>query len=299
MKNIIKFIFGLFLCLGMFILNSCSDNKMDESLPLNPVIAPIKAATATAANGRWTYSADIDNSSRTVTFNLTKAKPSELKSVKVVLSVSKRATLKTPTDTVLTLDLTQPLSITLNNLYKDVTYTMTAAIPEIVKCDKTLFKEHRLTNDSPAAVASNIKIEFLWDNAYMTKPNDYGSISYHCYQTNECFTVDLGDYYHLQKFLANWYWPLSNICPKKYQLLGYLGDGEPPVAGTWSDWTVLANIDNTGATLDQFADGDAVEFTKDKAPYCRYIRVRCLENYRTPPSTILAFCEITFWAWNI
>ena len=151
---------------------------------------------------------------------------------------------------------------------------------------------------SPTAEQIEGNIVYLWDGQAMSRPENYDEIGYRNYLTGECFTVDMGEHYHLKRFKANLYWAYTNVCPKKYELWGYKGEGVPPVDGNWSNWTKLGSLNNSVSTLADFAAGDELDFTKEESPLVRYIRVRCLENYRTPPSTAISLCEITFWAWN-
>ncbi|SFL36741.1 protein of unknown function [Porphyromonadaceae bacterium KH3CP3RA] len=291
MKKILLLLSILF-CTGLFLFNSCKEESMDESIPLNPVLTPIKAVTA--QDGDEIVSGVISDRNRTIELSLKNLR--SLSSVDVNLSISKRAKLLSPQDTILTLDLTESYQIVINNLYKDVTYTLTATIPEYIEVDKSKFKEFRLNNDTQQQEGN---IVYLWDGGIMSKPENYGEIGYRNYLTGECFTVDMGDHYNLKSFKASLYWAYTNVCPKKYELWGYEGEGEPPINGDWSNWTKLGSIDNSSSTLADFGEGDVLDFTKEESPLVRYIRVKCLENYRNPPTTAISLCEITFWAWNM
>jgi len=285
-----------FICLVFatgFFLPSCEETaKFDESIPVNPVLTPIKSVTV--MDGKELRYAEISDQDRTIHLELKSIM--DLSQVEVHFEFSKRAKLITPMDTVMILNLREPFEIVINNLYKDLTYTMTASVLETFEIDKSLFREFRLANDSPRMEGD---ILYLWNNEAMAKPNDYGSIGYRNYLTNHTFTVDLGDYYNLYKFTANLYWAYTNVCPKVYELWGYTKEGVPPSDGNWDNWTKLATIDNSKSTLADFAAGDTVEFAKEESPRVRYVRVHCLENYRNPPTTAFSLCEITFWAWNM
>ncbi|MDD3561345.1 DUF5000 domain-containing lipoprotein [Petrimonas mucosa] len=288
----ISLLLSILFCAGPFLFNSCKEESMDESIPLNPVLTPIKAVTA--QDGDEIVSAVISDRNRTIELSLKNLR--SLSSVDVNLSISKRAKLLSPQDTILTLDLSEPYQIVINNLYKDVTYTLTATIPEYIEIDKSKFREFRLNNDSQQMEGN---IVYLWDGGVMSQPENYGEIGYRNYLTGECFTVDMGDHYNLKSFKANLYWAYTNVCPKKYELWGYEGEGEPPIDGDWSNWTKLGSIDNSSSTLADFAEGDVLEFAKEESLLVRYIRVKCLENYRNPPTTAISLCEITLWAWNM
>ena len=125
MNKIIKITLALF-CMGI-LLYSCQEEKMDESIPVNPVLNPIKSVTA--QDGNRITTAVISNENRTIHLEFANLSTEERKAVPVKLEISKRAKLITPTDTLLTLDLTQPNSITVNNLLKDITYELTASGP--------------------------------------------------------------------------------------------------------------------------------------------------------------------------
>lgn len=293
MKKIFNYL-SIILFGGTVLLSSCGLDTFDESIPLNPVLVPIKSVTA--QDGAITSVAEISDKNKTIEmefFNLI-----SLEAVEIHLKVSKRAKLLAPLDTIITLDLREPHEIVINNLYDDLTYTLTATIPEYVKADKSQFKEYRLSNDGNVEEGS---ILHLWDNEYMLKANDYGSIGYRNYLTRGAFTVDIGtrfdgSYYALKQFKANLYWAYTNVCPKVYELWGYMKPGEPPLNGNWDDWEKLGTLDNSNSTLDDFGDGDDLHFDKEDSPSVRYVRVKVVENYRN--DNFISLCEITFWGWN-
>ncbi|MFA6702171.1 MAG: DUF5000 domain-containing lipoprotein [Dysgonamonadaceae bacterium] len=285
---------SILLFTGTVFLTSCSEDKLDESIPLNPVLAPFKAVTA--ADGPVVANATISDKDRTIEFEFLNLK--NLKEVKVNLHVSKRAKLLAPIDTVLTLDLTKPYEITINNLYDDITYTLSASIPEFIPADKSKFNEYRLNNDGAPEEGD---IKFLWDGGIMSKPNNYDEIGYRNYLTKRSFTIDIGhrydgSYYDIKQFKASLYWPYSNVCPKVYELWGYMSPGEPPISGDWANWTKLGTMNNSSSTLANFGEGDNIHFDKEESPQARYFRVRLVENYRS--DTFISLCEVSFWAWN-
>lgn len=292
MKKIIYLLCVLLIGFGSILLTSCNEEGMDESLPLNPALPVIKSVTA--MDGDKMVEATIVNDN--IHFDLLKATPGDIKALKVYLHISKRAKLISHTDTVIVLDLTEPKQIVVNNLYKDITYTITASIRENYEIEKTDFKEFRMNNDGARGEGNII---YLWDGGIMSGPEKYGEIGYRNYLTQGSFTFDMGAHYYLYKFRASLYWAYTNVCPKKYQLWGYLGEGEPPRSGNWDDWTLLGSIDNSTSTLADFAAGDVLEFPKQGAKRMRYVRVRCLESYRVPPTTHISLCEVTLWAWNL
>lgn len=289
MKKIIALV-SLILCTGTLSFTSCSQYAdMDESIPVNPVISPIKALIA--EDGPELVSAEISDINKTVKLSLKNVE--SLEAVKIRISFSSRAKLVSPTDTILTLDLRQPYKIVVNNLFEDLTYTLTVNVQ--YKVPKTNFIEYRLENDG-ATLEGNIN--YLWNGGYMTTVGDYESIWYANYLCADAFTIDMGSYYKLARFNANLYWAYTNVCPKKYQLWGYTKEGVPPANGNWNDWTLIGDLNNSGNTAANFADGDNLYINEEVAPYIRYVRVKYLENYRTPSSTVCSLCEISFWAYR-
>lgn len=293
MKKISIYLIVIFFSVsGVF--SSCTKDKLDESVPVNPVLKPFKAITA--EDGTEMVNASISDKDKTIVLQFNNLK--NLKEVKVKLDVSKRAKLISPSDTVMTLDLTEPYKITINNLFDDVIYTLSASIPEYIQANKSQFKEYKLDNDGAPAEGA---IEYLWDGGIMSKPNNYGEIGYRNYLTKGSFTIDIGtrydgSYYSIKQFKASLYWPYSNVCPKVYELWAYMSPGEPPVSGDWSDWRKLGTMDNSSSTLEDFAEGDNIHFTKEESPQARYFRIKLVENYRS--DSFFSLCEVTFWAWN-
>src|SRR5690554_7872062 len=92
MKKILIYLTIFFL--GGIVLLSCSEDKLDESIPLNPVLTPFKMVTA--EDGPEIVNATISDKDRTIILEFFNLK--NLNEVKVNLSVSKRATLLAPTD---------------------------------------------------------------------------------------------------------------------------------------------------------------------------------------------------------
>ena len=110
------------LVAGIVLFSSCSEDKIDESIPVNPVLKPFLSVIA--EDGETIANATISDNERTIVLDLNEFK--SIKEVKVRLNLSKRAILVSPSDTVLTLDLREPHEITINNLFDDVTYTISA-----------------------------------------------------------------------------------------------------------------------------------------------------------------------------
>ena len=121
MKKIFLYL-SMVLVAGIVLFSSCSEDKIDESIPVNPVLKPFLSVIA--EDGETIANAKISDNERTIVLDLNEFK--SIKEVKVKLNLSKRAILVSPSDTVLTLDLREPHEITINNLFDDVTYTISA-----------------------------------------------------------------------------------------------------------------------------------------------------------------------------
>lgn len=276
---------------------SCEEDGLDDSIPENPVVTPIKAVTA--QDGEESVKAVITDKTKTIELSLKNLR--SLSNVDIHLSISKRAKLISPADTVLTVDLTQPYTIVVNNLIKDVSYTLTASIPEYIQVGHTKHKASLFSNDSPKMEGD---IDKLWDGKKMSKPEAYDEVNYGnylCGSTNgpSSFAFDIGETIHLYRFRASLYWAYTNVCPKRYELWGYLKDGVPSQSGDWSEWTRLGEIDNSGSLLSDFGEGDNIYIEKENSPKVRYLRVRCLENYKGNGTTSFSLCEIAVWAYNM
>lgn len=296
MKNII--LLSGVLLYSVFCFTSCKEEGMDDSIPANPVMTPIKAVIA--QDGPETVQAVISDKTKTIELSLKNLK--SLSSVNLQLSIAKRAKLIAPSDTILTMDLTKPCEIVVNNLIKDVTYTLKATIPEFSMVNVNKHKAYLLSNDSPGIEGN---IDKLWDGLRMSKAEAYDEVSYGNYLCGDpnnapsSFTFDIGETVNLYRFRASLYWAYTNVCPKRYELWGYLGDGAPSKGGDWKEWTKLGDIDNSGSKLTDFGEGDNLYFKKENSPKVRYLRVRCLENYRGGGSTIFSLCEVNVWGFNM
>lgn len=121
MKKIFLYLSAILIS-GIVLFSSCSDDKIDESIPVSPVLQPFLSVVA--EDGETTANAIISDRERTILFDLNQFK--SIKEVKVRLNLSKRAILVAPADTVLTLDMREPHEIVVDNLIDKVTYTLSA-----------------------------------------------------------------------------------------------------------------------------------------------------------------------------
>lgn len=264
----------------------------DQTYVLNATVVPLLSVKAKDGDGGM-VNAVIDQEKHTVDFTFNKLQPEDLDSIELHIEYSSAAKPITPKDSVVRVNLRNGYTIKVNDMKEDISYAVTAKI--ISTCPKP-YKEFHLDNDGKQQEGN---ISYLWDNETMQNIGDYGSVKYHNYLTTGSFTVDLGNWYYLKDFTANFYWFLTNVCPKKLQLYGYTKEGTPPTDGNWDDWTPLgSSVDNTDFPEENFAQGDVVSFPYEEAPYCRYVRVRCLENFKATPTQEFSLGEITFTSYK-
>ena len=293
-----KIFYSSFILLaGILIFSSCGNDTLDDSIPLNPVLKPF--ISVKAEDGANLVNATISDKDRTIVLELLNLK--NLKEVKVYFDISKRAKLVTEVDSIETLDLTEPYEITLDNLFDEVTYTVTASIPEYILIDKSNFQEHNLENDTK--YNSSHPMSTLWDNIYLKTVGDYASVGYVNYVARPSFTFDIGTrwdgaYYDLKQLRVNHYRAYEWTCPMVYELWGYMSPGVPPASGDWSDWTKLVTIDNSSSTVADFPEGDNVHFEKEESPSVRYLRIICKKNWKPSTDGYISLGEITLWSWN-
>ena len=134
MKKILIILLS-FMCGVLFV--SCDDGEFkDDPVPVIPVPKPLKAVRA--EDGDEIVSAIINHEDKTIELSLVNLK--SLSNVKVYLSISPRAKLINPTDTVVSLDLTSPYDIIISNLEEELKYTIIAEILPKLKV-KELWKK--------------------------------------------------------------------------------------------------------------------------------------------------------------
>lgn len=112
------------MCYSVF-LSSCKNDVIDESIPLIPVIDPIRSAIA--QDGDVSTSALISKDDKTIVllfFNET-----DLSNVKLNFKFKPRTKLVSISDSVATFDLRKPQELVINNLFEDVTYTIYGVFP--------------------------------------------------------------------------------------------------------------------------------------------------------------------------
>lgn len=112
---------AVFTCVP--VLTSCdSDAKFEKEVPVNPVMRPIKSLTA--MNGEDIFEGVIDDNLRTIKLEVEAW--TDLSNMTFNLNIPERAKLVSPASPEGVWDLTEPKEVVVNNLEKDVTYTVTA-----------------------------------------------------------------------------------------------------------------------------------------------------------------------------
>ena len=108
---------------SMSMLTSCdADAEFETEVPVNPVMRPIISLTAMEQED--IFEGVIDDNKRTIKLEVEAW--TDLSNMTVNLNIPKRATLISPSSPEGVWDLTQPVNIVINNIERDVTYTVTA-----------------------------------------------------------------------------------------------------------------------------------------------------------------------------
>lgn len=108
---------------SMSMLTSCdADAEFETEVPVNPVMRPIISLTAMEQED--IFEGVIDDNKRTIKLEVEAW--TDLSNMTVNLNIPKRATLISPSSPEGVWDLTQPVNVVINNIERDVTYTVTA-----------------------------------------------------------------------------------------------------------------------------------------------------------------------------
>jgi len=177
--------------------------------------------------------------------------------------------------------------------------------------DKSKFREVRFPGDAPINTSQwNIALRNIWDGKWSSDfnyPYDGNGNNWLNVSTDGAFdgtpmhiTMDLGVAVHISRFRLNNYYKYINVAMRKYEIWGAVN---PPADGSWNGWTKILTYEQikpSGLPGEQYNDADAAAWLKgDQAnfppgmPEFRYIRIRCLENWKGDGN--LCFSEITFW----
>ncbi len=193
--------------------------------------------------------------------------------------------------------------------FSDTLYTTLTPLYE-EELDKQKFRDLTLPGDAQIYTTEwNIAKIFLWDGGYgkdFSDPACYGdwkNMSTTGLASNDplWITIDLGQTAQLSHARLNHYYMYKDKEIRRYEIWGCTN--EPPADGSWTNWYKMAEheqIKPSGLPENSYGPGDAenwlagdnIKFSKDLPP-TRYIRIKCLENWRG--DTHMTFAEITFF----
>lgn len=199
--------------------------------------------------------------------------------------------------------------------YSDTIFQTITPLREVM-LDKAKFRMLQLDGDGIYGTSNNEQPENLWNGVWGTEwGNNYGDwkhfIAQDKYgeQEDATFTMDIGSLTQLSRMVMNQYYRYDNHMPKKYNIYGLVGyddDLVPSSMGDWSNWTLLAEVENkkefstaigpndaTAVDIQNWLKGDHVNFDPEPSPPVRYIRFRCLESWNGRHNISLA--EVTYW----
>lgn len=196
----------LFLCAGFV---SCSNDDNGEDDPVVPV-DPIESVTA--VDGSQTATATISHENRTIDFGQFK-ELIDISKVQVTFKLAKGVVMKSPATTQATVSLINPLTVTVNDGTKDISYTMTGKgqdIPDPVISAKvggvaaTIDGRDIMVAYSDGMDASAVALELeLHDGATVTSPDplvfdlefaESAEVVVNYFDTDYTYTVKLSGY---------------------------------------------------------------------------------------------------------
>lgn len=196
----------LFLCAGFV---SCSNDDNGEDDPVVPV-DPIESVTA--VDGSQTATATISHENRTIDFGQFK-ELIDISKVQVTFKLAKGVVMKSPATTQATVSLINPLTVTINDGTKDISYTMTGKgqdIPDPVISAKvggvaaTIDGRDIMVAYSDGMDASAVALELeLHDGAVVKSPDplvfdlefaESAEVVVNYFDTDYTYTVKLSGY---------------------------------------------------------------------------------------------------------
>lgn len=160
------------------------------------------------------------------------------------------------------------------------------------------FKQFKLLNDAPEHNQWNIKMEYLWDDAYSQDWNNpymdgtnkaYLSYSLDVGNTIEpqWFTFDMGALAKISRFRVHHYWRYIMTGARKWEMWGR--PDEPPLDGSIDGWYKLCDMEQkkpSGLPGETPGAGDVENWiagtnadADQEIPPVRYIRVRAIEDW--------------------
>lgn len=277
--------------------------------------APLVSLVAKA--GGETATGEIDHANHTIKVNF--GPWVNLSKTTLTIEVKPHVKLVDPTEseTVCDFSATKTKAIIVNDVQKDVTYTLEVTQTELVLnlVDRTSFKEYQLDNDA-RGVDSSVGVRDvakLFDGRYMSSSNDYSAVGWSpfaCQWNGDIgaayITVDAGKMMYLGQFSAHRYWSEANFHVTKFDIYGYCQEGEPAKSGSMDGWTLLGSYSYNPDISTNFAEGDIIKINKDQAKQARYYRINVKENWRVYSNDyseewklhVYTFTEFRFWEYK-
>ena len=167
----------------------------ETEIPARPITAPVKQAIA-----YWdddAFEGVIDNTNHTITFQFEK-EGVDLSAIRVHMELISRAVASTGCFTDTTLNLTEPYSFAVNNLEKDIIYTIEGKLPNFYAVDRNdLSVLYGRTGDAKIDTDNGYGVTFskyeLFDGQWMSGYQCFGDVAYHYFdwvknQDNPWFT---------------------------------------------------------------------------------------------------------------
>lgn len=247
----------------------------------------------------------------------------DLSQTTLTLQVKPHVKLVDPTalETVCDFSTNKTKAIVLNDVQKDVIYTLNVTQQELMPMliDRTTLQMHRLDSDANGVDASvglgTTDYAKLFDGKYMAHSQDHGAVGWSpfacqtngnfCTQGEANFTIDVGRMLYLAKFSAHRYWDGANTQCTKFDLYGYCQDGVPSQNGAWDGWTLLGSFTYNPDAPGNFGEGDIITINKNQTKQARYYRVKAKETwfvtYGDPNdwrARCYTFTEFRFWEYK-
>lgn len=193
--------------------------------------------------------------------------------------------------------------------FSDTLYTTLTPLYE-EKLDKKKYRDLTLPGDAQIYTTEpNINKIYLWDELFSVDFSDPWTSCHWLNCTTELpnnlepktITIDLGQTAQLSRVRINHYYAYDDRAPRRYEIWGC--PDTPPADGSWDAWIQMASYEQikpSGLPAGSYGPGDAeawvagdnITFGRDLPPI-RYIRIKCLENWRG--DSHLSLAETTFF----